>query len=127
MHARRADDVLRPLFPSYLFVHVNPQTQRWRPIMSTFGVRTLVRFGEQLAFVPDDFIDELRSHEIGGEIVHRARSYALGQRIHVTNGPFSGLVGTIIAMNDKDRLVVLMNLLNQPVKVQVAARMVLPA
>ena len=126
-HARRADDVLRPLFPSYLFVHFSPQTQRWRPIMSTFGVRMLVRFGEQLAFVPDDFIEELRSHEIDGEIVHPARSYALGQRVHVTNGPFSGLVGTIIDMNDNDRLIVLMNLLNRPVKVQVPARMVIPA
>jgi|SRR5258708_6313114 transcriptional antiterminator RfaH len=115
--------VLRPLFPSYL----SPQTQRWWPIMSTFGVRMLVRFGEQLAFVPDDFIQELRSHEIDGEIVRPAQSYAVGQRVHVADGPFSGLVGTIIDMNDKDRLVVLMNLLSRPVKVQIAARMVVPA
>ena len=95
--------------------------------MSTFGVRMLVRFGEQLAFVPDDFIQELRSHEIDGEIVRPAQSYAVGQRVHVADGPFSGLVGTIIDMNDKDRLVVLMNLLSRPVKVQIAARMVVPA
>ena len=126
-HARRADDVLRPLFPSYLFVHISPQTQLWRPIMSTFGVRMLVRFGEQLAFIPDDFIRELRSHEIDGEIVRPAQSYAVGQRVHVADGPFSGLVGTIIDMNDKDRLVVLMNLLSRPVKVQIGARMVAPA
>jgi transcriptional antiterminator RfaH len=126
-HARRVDDVLRPLFTSYLFVHFNPQTQHWRPILSTFGVRKLVRFGEQLGFVPDDFVEELRSHEIDGEIVHPARSYAVGQRVHVTNAAFSGLVGTIIEMNDKNRLVVLMNLLNRPVKVQVPTRMVVPA
>jgi transcriptional antiterminator RfaH len=126
-HSRRVDDVLRPLFPSYLFVHFTPQTQHWRPIMSTFGVRMLVRFGQQLAFVADDFIEELRSHEINGEIVHPARSYAVGQRVHVTDGPFSGLVGTIIKMDDKDRLVVLMDLLSRRVKVQVGARMVVPA
>ena len=45
----------------------------------------------------------------------------------MADGPFSGLVGTIIDMNDKDRLVVLMNLLSRPVKVQIAARMVVPA
>jgi len=32
-----------------------------------------------------------------------------------------------IDMNDKDRLVVLMNLLSRPVIVQIAARMVVPA
>jgi transcriptional antiterminator RfaH len=126
-HARRVDDVLRPLFPSYLFVHFSTPTQHWRPIMSTFGVRMLVRFGEQLAFVADEFIEELRSHEIDGEIVHPATSYAIGQMVHVTIGPFSGLVGTIIKMDDKDRLVVLMDLLSRPVKVQIAARMVVPA
>jgi transcriptional antiterminator RfaH len=126
-HARRVHDVLRPLFPGYLFVHLSPQTQRWRPIMSTLGVRMLVRFGEHLAFVADDFIQELKSHEIDGEIVHPAKPYLVGQRVHVAAGPFSGLVGTIIDMDDKERLIVLMNLLNRPVKVQIAARMVIAA
>lgn len=31
-HARRVTDVLRPLFPGYLFVRVNPDIERWRPI-----------------------------------------------------------------------------------------------
>jgi transcriptional antiterminator RfaH len=126
-HARRTCDVSRPLFPGYLFVHISPQTQRWRPIVSTLGVRMLVRFGEQLAFVEDDLIRELRSHEIDGEIVRPARSYTVGQSVHVAGGPFDGLIGTIIDMDDKDRLVVLMNLLSRPVKVQVAAGMVVPA
>lgn len=127
-HARRVHDVLRPLFPGYLFVHLSPQTQRWRPIMSTAGVRMLVRFGEQLAFVEDDFVQELKSHEIDGEIVRPPKSFMVGQSVHVAAGPFSGLVGTIIEMDDKDRLVVLMNLLNnRKVKVQVAASMVIPA
>jgi transcriptional antiterminator RfaH len=51
----------------------------------------------------------------------------IGQSVHVADGPLSGLVGTIIDMDDKDRLIVLMNLLNRTVKVQVAAGMVIPA
>ena len=95
--------------------------------MSTLGVRMLVRFGEQLAFIPDNFIQELKSHEINGGIVYPAKSYMVGQRIKVADGSFSGIGGTIIKMDDKDRLVVLMNLLNRTVKVQVAAGMVIPA
>ena len=126
-HARRVHDVLRPLFPGYLFVHLSPQTPCWRPIMSTSGVRMLVRFGEQPAFIADDFIQELKSHEIDGEIVRPANALMIGQSVHVADGPLSGLVGTIIDMDDKDRLIVLMNLLNRTVKVQVAAGMVIPA
>jgi transcriptional antiterminator RfaH len=126
-HARRVHDVLKPLFPGYLFVHLSTQTQRWRPIMSTSGVRMLVRFGEQPAFIDDGFIQALKSHEIDGAVVRPAKSYAVGQTVNITSGPFGGLVGTIIDMDDKDRLIVLMNLLNRPVKVQVAASMVMPA
>jgi transcriptional antiterminator RfaH len=126
-HARRQKDILRPLFPCYLFVRLSPQTRRWRPIMSTFGVRMLVRFGEEPALIADDFIQELKSHEIDGEIVHPAKSYKVGQRVEVVSGSFGGLVGTIIKLNDNDRLVVLMNLLSRQVKVQVAAGMVIAA
>jgi transcriptional antiterminator RfaH len=124
-HARRAHDLLRPLFPGYLFVNLSPQL-RWRQIMSTAGVRMLVRFGEQPAFLADDFIQELKSHEINGEIMRPANALVVGQTVHLVDGPFSGLVGTIIEMDDKDRLVVLMNLLSRTVKVQVAAGRVTP-
>jgi transcriptional antiterminator RfaH len=126
-HARRVDDVLRPLFPGYLFVRLSPHMRRWRSIMSTLGVRMLVRFGEQLAFIEDDFVQALRSHEIDGAIVRPTSSYMVGQTVNVVSGPLSGLAATIIDMDDKDRLVVLMNILNRPVKVQIAARVVIPA
>jgi transcriptional antiterminator RfaH len=89
--------------------------------------RTNAHFGEQLAFIGDNFIQELKSQEIDGEIVHSGTLYVVGQRVEVTGGTFSGLIGTIIRMDDKDRLVVLMNLLSRPVKVHVAARKVVAA
>jgi transcriptional antiterminator RfaH len=126
-HARRVQDVLRPLFPGYLFVRLTSRAQSWRPAISTLGVRTLVRFGEQLAFIGDDFIRELKSREINGEIVQPEKPYMVGQKVEVAGGSLGGLVGTIIKMDEKDRLIVLMNLLSRPVKVQLAAKMVVPA
>ncbi|MBY0558653.1 transcription termination/antitermination NusG family protein [Hyphomicrobium sp.] len=41
-HARRVSDVLRPLFPGYLFVCLASTQSRWRPILSTVGVRSVV-------------------------------------------------------------------------------------
>ena len=62
-HARRVETVQAPLFPSYLFVAIDREKQRWRSISSTVGVSHLVCNGEEPAPVPDYVIDALRDRE----------------------------------------------------------------
>jgi transcriptional antiterminator RfaH len=93
----------------------------WRPILSTFGVRAVIRFGERPAFVDDGFIEGLRAREVDGVIAKPATPYRVGQEIRLRGGPFDGLIARIIEMKDKDRLVVLMNLLNQDVRLKVSS------
>jgi transcriptional antiterminator RfaH len=121
-HARYCRELLRPLFPSYLFVHVQPDLQRWRPMLSTAGVRTLVRFGEHLSFLDDGFITALKLRGSDGAITVAPSRYQVGQQVRVDGGAFDGLVATIIDMDEKARMVLLMNILNRPVKVKVKAR-----
>ncbi len=118
-HARRTRDVLRPLFPGYLFVAIDPEATRWRRIASTVGVRRLVIFGDEPALLPDDFVHGLRMREVDGAIVRPATDYKIGQPVRMAGGAFDGLVATIIDMDEKDRLVVLLDLLSRKVKVQV--------
>jgi transcriptional antiterminator RfaH len=125
-HARRVDVVLRPLFPSYMFVRANAQLGRWRPIMSTFGVRTIVRAGEELSFLEGGFIASLKAREVDGAIVRPARPYHIGQRVEITTGPFDRIVATIIDMDEKDRLVVLLEMMNRAIKVKVDGARVSP-
>ncbi len=125
-HARRIDMVLRPLFPNYLFVRADAQLARWRPILSTHGVRTIVRAGEELSFVEGGFIACLKAREIEGAIVRPACPYHVGQRVEITTGPFDRLVATIIAMDEKDRLVVLLEMMNRTIKVKVDGASVAP-
>lgn len=124
-HARRTQDVLRPLFPGYLFIDLDPNA-RWSPILSTFGVRTLVRCGKQLSSLPDEFVNSLKAREIEGATMRPASPYEIGQQVRIADGVFHGLVATIIDMDVRDRLVVLMNLLNRPTKVRLSARQVVP-
>jgi transcriptional antiterminator RfaH len=126
-HARRVDTVLRPLFPNYLFVQENPTLGRWRPILSTYGVRTIVRAGDELSFINGNFIDSLRAREIEGAIVRPPNPYRLGQRVQIAAGPFDGLVATIIEMDEKDRLVVLLDIMNRSTRVNVRSECVTPA
>ena len=52
--------------------------------------------------------------------------YRVGQQIRLAGGAFDGLVATIIEMHERDRLTVLMDLLNRPVKVKVEETQVAP-
>jgi transcriptional antiterminator RfaH len=115
-HARREQDVLRPLFPGYVFAQVDTTLHRWRSIISTFGVRSLVSFGDRLSFLQDGFIQTLMAREVDGAIVRPTSPYVVGQHVRISGGAFDGIVATIIEMNEKDRLTVLLNLLNRPVK-----------
>jgi transcriptional antiterminator RfaH len=123
-HARLTREVLRPLFSSYIFVELDPDFQPWHPILSTIGVRTLVRCGESLSFLPDGLIDTLKAREIEGAVVRPASPYKIGQQVRVTCGAFDGLVATIIQMDERDRLVVLLDILNRPVNAKLSVHQV---
>jgi len=125
-HARRIDMVLRPLFPNYVFVRAGRQLVHWRPILSTHGVRTVVRAGDELSFIDGAFIASLKAREIDGAIVRPAAPYRIGQRVEITAGGFDKIVATIIEMDEKDRLVVLLDMMNRAIKVKVDAQWVAP-
>src|ERR1700736_5521886 len=62
-HARKIEKVAAPLFPRYLFVQVDMETQRWRSIQSTFGVSRLVTNGSDPAPVEREVLRVLRAKE----------------------------------------------------------------
>src|SRR5262245_7809800 len=128
-HARKVQDVLRPLFPGYVFVAVDPMQHRWRPILSTVGVRTLVRFGDSLGLLPHRFVESLRSREADGavSICYPPSSFAPGDKIRLCDGPFEGLIATVLAVEEHARLRILMHLLNRGVRVRVPTNSVAPA
>lgn len=127
-HARRLQDVLRPLFPGYVFIQFDPKWGRWRSITSTFGIRNLIRFGELPGTVPDQFVAGLCATEEGGAVsLPRARdSYQPGEKVRLRDGPFDGLIGTVLMADDSDRIVVLMEFLRQSVRVRLALNEVVP-
>ena len=99
-HARKVDEVRRPLFPGYLFVQVEPEKTGWRPILSTYGVRTLVRCGNQPGLVDARFIHALRAREIDGAIVRPQAPYRIGQKVRVTGGAFDGIAATVVSLDE---------------------------
>ena len=120
-HARRAYDARRPLFPSYVFVDCASTEGRWRPVQSTFGVRSIVFQGEQPGLIPATFVDSLRSREVDGVIAKPSQRLRVGQSVSVQGGPLDGLAGDILELREKDRVLVLLSLMGQAVKLHVEA------
>jgi transcriptional antiterminator RfaH len=121
-HARRVQDVARPLFPGYLFLRAGVDAGRWRPALSTIGVRSLLRFGDRPGYVDDRFIQSLRARERDGVIVAPVTPYRVGQQVKIVGGAFDGLVATILELRDEERVTVLMEMLSGEVKVRLETR-----
>jgi transcriptional antiterminator RfaH len=118
-HARKFSEVHRPLFPGYIFVAMNPAKDRWRPILSTFGVRNLLRRGERPSFIEPAFIEALKAREWEGVIARPGNGLTPGQEVQMNAGYFDGLTATILELNANERVTVLLNLLNGQVKAKV--------
>lgn len=112
-----ADDQV--MFPGYMFVCFHGEDVR--PINSTIGVLGLVRFGEQLAIVPDDVIRAIKATEW-----HIPEEMPEGGRVIVKSGPFKDMQAILKAKRG-DRVVLLLNIINREQEVAIDRRDVIPA
>jgi transcriptional antiterminator RfaH len=125
-HARSIQDVRRPLFPGYVFVEHRPQLGTWRPILGTHGVKSVVRIGERPSLLCGSFIDGLKACETDGVICKPTAQLSVGQDVTVQGGPFDGFVARIIELREKDRVLVLLDYLNNQTKMHLRADMLTP-
>ena len=118
-HARKIELVAAPLFPRYLFVAVDLETQRWRAIHSTSGVSRLVCNGDEPAPVPPDVVPALRQREDAAGFVklERRPQFAPGERVRVVDGIFADTFGLFEGMADRDRVAILLDLLGRKVRI----------
>lgn len=128
-HARRREKVARPLFPGYLFVRLDLLQDRWRAVLSTVGVRRLVSAGERPLPVPPPVIAELRAREDARGFVElgRGRVFSRGEPVRITEGPFLDWTGLFDCATDRERVVVLLDLLGRAVRVDVPVRALVAA
>jgi transcriptional antiterminator RfaH len=128
-HARKTEDVQKPLFPGYLFVGMDPACARWRVLNSTVGVSELICHNGQPAPVPDDVIDDIRRHEdeSGYVILGEHAGLQKGDRVRITDGSLSDQIGIFDAPSDQQRVFLLLDLLGRQVRVKLPMTALAPA
>ena len=117
-HARQTTEVKAPLFPGYLFVAIDMDAEQWRPIRSTIGVRDLISFGELPAAMPDGIVEEIRERENQAGVVPVAEPvpFKKGDAVKVLSGPMRDAVGWFERVADKDRIIILLEMLGRQVR-----------
>lgn len=119
-HARQLKNVLRPVFPGYLFVRFGTNRSDWRKINSTFGVSRLVSFDKSAPTpVPDKLIAGLRARCDGGDILLPMRNVEIGEKVRLLSGAFAEFVGEVEDMVGQNNVRVLLNILGQYARIDV--------
>ncbi len=104
-------EVIEPLFPSYLFIYLSSDTDNWKPIRSTRGVNRLVQFGDTPMVVPNELIEVITGNQDGeGYIAIDIDAPQKGDPIRVAEGSLEGIEGIFVENKGENRVIVLLNI-----------------
>lgn len=113
-----------PLFPNYLFVYMELDTEAHR-VMWSPGVKRIISFGDRPAPL-DTSIVEFLQQQTGSNGAIKARSrLRVGQEVEIRGGPFDGLLGVIQDPPDaRGRVRILLTLLSRQVSVRMGVEFI---
>ncbi len=119
--ARTENRIAAPLFPRYLFVSIDTESQRWRSINSTRGISYLITMNERPCAVPDGVVEEIKSRENADRLIEipKLLPFKPGTKLEITTGAFADQVGSFLRLDKNDRVMVLLGMLGRKVKVLV--------
>lgn len=125
-HARRLTTVRRPLFARYLFVSLDIARDRWISVNGTVGVSRLVGQDGRPVAVPAGIVETLLAHSHEG-LTRLDHALALGQRVRILSGPLADFTATILRLDARQRVDVLLEIMGGAVSVSLERRALAPA
>ena len=102
---------LEPLFPGYCFCAAHME-QSISPLRSTPGVLSVVRFGQQIAYINALAIDRIKKAESYLAENPTEGSIQAGDKVRIVDGPLAGLEG-LASNTGQKRIEVLIEMLGQ--------------
>lgn len=121
-HARRVTATRAPLFPSYIFVKIDIEKQRWRAINSTIGITRLIGNDEIPTPLAHGIVESLKKREDANgllELASSATRFKTGDVVRVLGGAFDSCCGFFEVDADDERVTILLEMLGRKVRVEV--------
>lgn len=109
-----------PMFPGYLFIHLDRIEDNWLPIRSTRGVSHIVSFGNQAIPVPQEVIERLQNRESGIP----APIFEKGDKVVINEDGLQNLEAIFVARDGEERVLLLLNILQRQTVVSVPLKRV---
>lgn len=112
-------NVLKPLFPNYMFIFLDDNNQHNYKINNTIGVSHIVRFGNAVPVIKGDTIHKIMASINQDSDNLPSQKFEIGQKIKIKNGPFSNFSGKIEDLSNENRVWILLDWLNNQVRVSI--------
>jgi transcriptional antiterminator RfaH len=117
-------DQIAPLFPGYLFVHIDLGEQYYR-VVWTPGVRSFIAFGAVPTPVHDSAIRLIAASAGESGVIRPLAPFKRGDRVQIRSGPLAGLVAVIEQpCSQHGRVKVLLDFLRRGASVEVPVALV---
>lgn len=120
---RKTQSRIRPLFPSYVFVHIDlADPNLHRMIKYTRGVRKILGDGAMPVPVPDEMIDIIRERVDGDGVIEQRITMKQGDEVKIRSGVFKDLIGILERpVSSAGRVRVLLQIMKHQVKCDLSA------
>ena len=120
----RKKKISTPLFPNYIFIY-SSHKERY-DALCVKGIVRYVSFEGKPATIRNEQIESLKKMVNGDVEIHHMSLLRPGNRVTITDGPFSGVEGTLERINGNMRLVVQIDCLSRAVSVNISRNIVSP-
>jgi transcription antitermination factor NusG len=114
---RQHVQIVKPLFPSYLFVRIWPM-ERSRVLQSPGALRIIGNCRHPLS-ISNPEIEFLRS-DFYRQRVEPYRDLVVGKYVRIKSGPMQGVQGTLVQKRNSMKFVVTIEMINQNAAIEVA-------
>ena len=115
---------LVPVFPRYLFAKINFESDNWSSINSSYGVSRIVTFSEKFTSIPNNIIKLIQDKLDESGIYKEDFSvvdYQQGDAVSINEGRLAGIDAIFLSNKSKDRVRLLLKLLNTNVVTEISA------
>ena len=114
----------KPLFPGYMFVRIKPDGAPWQKINSTLGVSRLICQDGVPKRVPTEVVSGLISRCDSLGRLLPPNTVQRGDTVEIHSGALANFIATVETIDRNRRIWVLMDIMGQITRVQVASEQV---
>ncbi|MEA2101239.1 MAG: transcription termination/antitermination NusG family protein [Thermodesulfobacteriota bacterium] len=124
-HARKKTMKEFPLFPSYIFVHVDPEDTVFNAVLWSRGVKKILQDNYHPVSIDKTFVEGLQSLEAVDGTIVKPLDFRPGEKVRVSSGAMKDVYGIIEFFDSEaDRIRLLVNMVNSQARITLHPSMI---